>query len=265
MCCFQEISNKAENLFNEDDQNRYIESIYNGTINLRNLDKYTYLKTSEHFTNGVYNGFGKELKDVLYLSEDYQMLYALRDNVYVFSAAKQYQQVRLMSSFLTDNGKIVPFNEFKKQAIQVFTDFNANYLNAEYNSAIAQSRTASQWMDIEDKKGLFPYLQYVTANDGRVRPEHAALNGIVKKVDDPFWNSYMPPNGWNCRCDVLQLDDGVVTDTANLKIENVPDIFKFNAGKEKIVFSNKHPYYDIAKRDKDFAKTNFGLPLPYEI
>jgi SPP1 gp7 family putative phage head morphogenesis protein len=265
MCSFCDIVNQEPDLFDEQEIDRVIAGIYAGIITLRSLDVKTYLKVADKLTSGVYKGYGKTLDTVLYLSEDYQMLYALRDNVFIFSGAKQYQQVRQMSSLLTDNGKIVPFNEFKKQAKTVFDDYNKNYLNAEYNSAIAQSRTASQWQDIERTKGLFPYLQYQTAQDGRVRPEHAALNKIIKRVDDPFWSNYMPPNGWNCRCDVTQLDEGKVTNTENLVVENVPDAFKFNAGKDKIVFSKEHPYFDVEPRDKSFANSNFGLPMPYEV
>ena len=43
------------------------------------------------------------------------------------------------------------------------------------------------------------------------------------------------------------------------------DEFRINAGKERIVFSKEHPYFDIAPKDKNFAKTNFGMPMPYEI
>lgn len=265
MCRFCDIVNVETDLFNNDEIDRFIEGIYRGLISVTNLDLDTYLKVAKRLTDGVYKGFGKNIDSVLYLSEDYQMLAALRDNVYIFSGAKQYQQVRQMSSFLTENGKIVPFNEFKKKVDSIYNDYNKSYLNAEYNSAIAQSRTASQWMDIERDKGALPYLQYQTAGDGRVRPEHASLDNIIKKVNDPFWDKFMPPNGWNCRCDVIQLDEGEVTDTKNLVVENVPDEFRFNAGKEKVVFSKKHPYFDIATKDKQFAKNNFGMPMPHEI
>ena len=43
--------------------------------------------------------------------------------------------------------------------------------------------------------------------DASTRPEHAMLNELVYRYDDPFWQSFYPPNGWRCRCRVNALSD----------------------------------------------------------
>ena len=46
----------------------------------------------------------------------------------------------------------------------------------------------------------FPYFQYHTVGDDRVRPTHAQMDGYIARRDDPVWNLWWPPNGFNCRC-----------------------------------------------------------------
>ena len=53
-------------------------------------------------------------------------------------------------------------------------------------------------------KELWGY-KYVTTGDDRVRPTHAALEGVTLPKDDKFWELFYPPNGWNCRCQAIPL------------------------------------------------------------
>lgn len=64
-------------------------------------------------------------------------------------------------------------------------------------------RYATQMDNVENR----PYWEYVAIMDKSTRPEHAMLNGLVYRYDDPFWQSFYPPNGWNCRCRVVALSD----------------------------------------------------------
>lgn len=62
------------------------------------------------------------------------------------------------------------------------------------------AQAAGRWEQIERNKRSFPFLEYVSVLDGRTRPEHHAWHGTVLPVDDPWWDTHYPPNGWNCRC-----------------------------------------------------------------
>lgn len=71
-------------------------------------------------------------------------------------------------------------------------------------TAYMAGRWQSQIENVDDR----PYWQYESILDGKTRPSHRAMNGKVFRYDDPFWQSYYPPNGWGCRCRVTALSEG---------------------------------------------------------
>lgn len=64
------------------------------------------------------------------------------------------------------------------------------------------------WEKIQEQAAEAPFLMYDAIDDHRTRPSHAALDGKVLRVDDPKWRTIAPPNGHNCRCSLVQLDQG---------------------------------------------------------
>lgn len=68
-------------------------------------------------------------------------------------------------------------------------------------SAFMAGRRERQLGNVDDR----PYWEYVAVMDSRTRPSHRALNGRVFRYDDPFWQSFYPPNGYRCRCRVRAL------------------------------------------------------------
>jgi len=71
-----------------------------------------------------------------------------------------------------------------------------------FDTNMRSAHMAGRWSQIQAGKDRRPFLQYRTAGDARVRPQHRMWNGLIYAVDDVFWQTHYPPNGWGCRCTV---------------------------------------------------------------
>ena len=91
-----------------------------------------------------------------------------------------------------------------------------------YDTNIRSAYAWGHWQRIQRGKVRRPYLLYDAVNDSRTRPEHAAWDGIVLPVDDPWWKTHFPPNGWRCRCSVRQLSDSDLESEGLTVTENPP-------------------------------------------
>jgi len=179
------------------------------------------------------------------------------NDVFVFSGFKTYNQLKEASLLLIDeNGAVKSFDRFKQDILQLENTYNGRYLDAEYNFAVSSAQMASKWLEMEADGDRYN-LQYRTANDDRVRPGHATLHEITLPQSNPFWDRFYPPNDWNCRCTAVQVlkDKYPMSnsheaqqrgDAATTKIgknnTNSSAIFRFNPGKDKIIFPPTHPY-----------------------
>lgn len=83
---------------------------------------------------------------------------------------------------------------------------SARRLNTIFSVNMATAYAAGHWQGIVENAGHSPYLLYDAINDGRTRPLHLSWDSRVLRWDDPWWESHFPPNGWNCRCSVIQLN-----------------------------------------------------------
>ena len=130
-------------------------------------------------------------------------------------AAIQGQVDKALSSGLS-------LEDFKVEAAQIFdaagiTPASSYHLDTVYLTNVHTQANAARWNELKNDtsplREFFPALRYVTAGDEAVRPEHAALEGVTLDRDDPAWNTIYPPNGFNCRCQVvevaaMELEDG---------------------------------------------------------
>ena len=173
------------------------------------------------------------------------MAQKLKNDAFIFSGLKTHAQLLEASTLLMDKeGKVRSFEQF----------------------AISSSQSAANWAKINPEERY--NLQYRTANDDRVRDNHRTLQDTTLPPDDPFWMLYYPPNGWRCRCTVVEvlkskyevsdpqkaLEQGEKATTqigANGK--NKLEIFRFNPGAEQKLFPPKHPYNKV-KGAEDIKK-----------
>lgn len=77
---------------------------------------------------------------------------------------------------------------------RIGTIFNTN-MNSAYQTARYQRQL--------DNAMAMPNWEYVAVNDDKTRASHAALNGVIKRYDDPFWQTFYPPIDYRCRCTVI--------------------------------------------------------------
>jgi SPP1 gp7 family putative phage head morphogenesis protein len=100
-----------------------------------------------------------------------------------------------------------------------------------------------------------PYWQYDAVGDKRTRPSHAALDGKVYRSDDSFWDTWYPPNGFNCRCTVNTLSErqvkarGLKVSTGQPK-EQPDEGWRYNVGKAGLA-AYKPDYGKYTKNEKN--------------
>lgn len=188
-----------------------------------------------------------------------ELTIGLLNNTFHFSGFKGYNLLKAASLLLIDkNGGFKPFEQFKQEILKIDSTYNINYLNAEYNMAIAAVQMANKWKEFQADGDRYN-LQYRTAFDEKVRETHRPLHHITLPINDPFWQYYFPPNGWGCRCNVVQVrkkkypvSDPQLAMALGDEATNTPKLklFRFNPGINEKIFPDNHPYFQA---DKELA------------
>lgn len=94
------------------------------------------------------------------------------------------------------------FHEFKNAIQAEGIELSPHHLENIFRTNIQSAYAHGIWTQQQENKANRPYLRYSSLTDSRVRPSHLALNNIVRHIDDSFWYTHYPPNGYLCRCGV---------------------------------------------------------------
>lgn len=84
------------------------------------------------------------------------------------------------------------------------TKFNEGRLRLIFDVNMRQSHAAGTW-----RRGMaskMTHVVYLTMADEQVRASHRPWHLLCLPKEHPFWDTHAPPNGWNCRCHVMFVD-----------------------------------------------------------
>ena len=187
---------------------------------------------------------------------------------YVFSGLKTFHELNeAFPSLLDENGNRKTFERFLNDVRKIDETYNSNYLRAEFNFVQASAEMAAKWERFMQDGDRY-YLQYRTAGDAKVRPAHAEMAGITLPASDPFWEEFYPPNGWGCRCSVVQVrkskypatdhEEAMARGESALELDK-KGMFRFNAGMEQKTMPDYNPYTIKRCKDCDIAKGKLKL------
>ncbi|MFV0590039.1 MAG: phage minor head protein [Draconibacterium sp.] len=208
--------------------------------------------------NAIQNAFSVEFDTNGWGQGNPEFVDEFRTNGAVFAAFKNHQQTKDIVALLTDeNGNQRSFYEFKKLALQVSEDYNVRYLQTEYNTATRSARAAINFRNYLKNEKVYPNLEYLESMASHKREAHLHYVGTVLPIRHAWWDTHMPPSGWNCQCRVRpsrKQPTEVPTD------ELVPPVFANNPGSSaKFIKTEETPYYkntdaDLRQQIEDLAK-----------
>ena len=191
---------------------------------------------------------------------------------YIFSGMKTFHELNeAFPSLLDENGNRKSFEQFLNDVRKIDEKYNRNYLRAEYNFVQSSAEMAAKWERFMEDGDRYN-LQYRTAADGKVRPEHASMHGITLPPSDSFWEEFYPPNGWNCRCTVIQVRKSKYPATDHEEAMALGElatgrdskgIFRFNPGKEGKSVPDYNPYTIRKCKSCDIAKGKLNTAKPF--
>lgn len=227
-----------------------IQAIFEGRMPAGSVDEALMIETGRQLVSGWSTSYNL-------INPEYDTI--IRRNLFTFAGAKTFSQIEMLRDSVYRDGRRVPFTEFREIAKSIWEDYNENWLAAEYNQVVRAGTMGQKWEQIVRAADQYPYLQYETEGDDRVRPAHQLMDGITLPITDPFWREFYPPNGWRCRCRVKQIrrdevTSGKVTLTEATQAmsagyQDSDPYWRGNIGRDGFVFRETHPYFTRLTRE----------------
>lgn len=244
-----------------------------------NFDAELFNYTAKTLNAGFVDGWRKTPVKLVDLGFDYDFddpatLTAFEMNLFHFAGVKTLYEAQQLNELFRS---VKSFQEFYDNASSMLTVHNRTWLETEYNTSNASGESASTYARLLKQVEVFPYWQYKTVMDDKVRYSHRLLHDVVLPWNHPYWKYIMPPNDWNCRCFIVPRTKAEVTaeqikdSEAKVKAYLDSEAFKkaakggwgINRANKGLVFTeNQHyttDYLDAAKKLNNLNHVDYRL------
>ena len=139
------------------------------------------------------------------LPDDYylRMTPIQRQQAVSIAGLAQTEQIKhvmgLVNEQLVDGGTFADFQKAVK-AGDIDINLPKHRLDNIFRTNIQGAYGRGRWYQQQENKVERPYLMRDGINDIRQRPAHKVLDGVVRHIDDPFWQTHYAPDSYRCRC-----------------------------------------------------------------
>lgn len=194
--CLHELETTLNLSMSETEEEELIKRIYNDRLK-GDFDP-TYFK---QLSNGLVQQLNKNWtapKEGDYNSPDHLSKMLMELNLFRFSATKDVDLIRKANELLRSSDN---FEQFKQAVAPLFKQYNVNHLKTEYETAYATGQSTANYLRNMEVVQEYPYWEYQTVGDDRVRSSHQALDGKLFLAGEV--GTLNMPNGYNCRCEYV--------------------------------------------------------------
>ena len=131
----------------------------------------------------------------------------LKRNNAVFAAFKAHREQNDLAGLLVDDdGNARSFDSFRWAAAPVIGEYNVNWLQTEYATAVRVARTAVRFKQYEKDGDLYPNAEWLPSRAAEPRMSHRKYYHTVRRLTDPWWETHYPGCVWGCQCDMRNTD-----------------------------------------------------------
>lgn len=246
----------------------FVRNVYEKKVVRENIDADLWNEYVRIFKAAVNNGY-KQSSNTEFDRKG-RLAQQIEHNIEVFSAFKVHNEQELMASKMLDSeGKMVGFEEFKKNTESIIKHHNESWLQTEYSTASLRASQAADWQEFVANSDIFPNLKWMPTTsahpDEVVHGKYSGLTHempqVILPVDDKFWNNHRPGDRWNCKCSLEPTDEPSLHET-NKRAAKLAQAGKAtgqrglqaNPGIDGEIIDDSHPYFPKDCAHCDFFK-----------